>query len=506
MIPKDVVQRVVEASRLSEVVGRRIKLRKAGRAWQGLCCFHEERTPSLNVDDQRGTWKCFGCGEGGNVIDFVRLSYGWTFIEAIEALARDVGITISPLSPERIKAEARKLGDLEVIDLARLWYSQQLERTPEARAYLKQRGVSDEAVQAFGIGFAPAADSRGLAAAVGGRSGDDVLSRTGLVLADTGAPYFRDRIIFPIRDLRGRTVSFAGRALADAKPKYLTGRSSEIFVKTDVLYGADLARQPAHDGKPLAVVEGYLDVIAFWQAGIPAVAIMGSDLSEAQLRQLWRLSDRPILCFDGDTAGRAATRKALTLAFRHIAPGTTLQVAQMPSGRDPGSYLASGALAQLSAVLSAPVGLADAFWSASIADGLPSTPGQRAGLEQSMVDIIKGVGNGQLREKYIADCRQRIKQLAQPRAVYRANGDTYHSTNPATRRLLHGMPPVGRMTLREAISIVEVAQDPTIAVEMAGRIEEARLILASCGLDDGGQKASITGQRATEDRQGNSHR
>ena len=464
MIPADVVHAVREALPLSSIISRTIRLKRAGREWVGSCPFHSDHKPSLTVNDQKGIWHCFPCNKGGDSIEWVRQSHGWTFAEALEELAKQAGITIPAASPEQAKRDARRSSDLELLAKARIFYQQELAKQPAALAYLKQRGVSDNAINAYGLGYAPPGIA-GLATALGCGAGTGVLARLGLEVPERGEAQIRDRVIFPLSDTRGRTIGFAGRALDDRQPKYLNTPETEIFRKGSTLFGAAEARQQAHEGEPLAVVEGYLDVIAFWQAGIPAVAPMGTALTEQQLRVMWRLSDRPILCFDGDAAGAVATKRAISLSIAHLAPGVTLQAVQLRPGTDPGHYLAQGHTDQLKAILAHPTHLADAFWQLSTVD-LNINPETLGQLEADMVEAYARIPSPQLREKYLVDMRSRVKALQRPRKVIRSNGHSLHSTNPATTRLLNGIPTNG-MSLRDAVILNQVSIDPEMAVDRA---------------------------------------
>lgn len=329
--------------RVSDVVGKRVTLRRQGRELVGLSPFAKEKTPSFCVNDDKGFYHCFASGEHGDVIEWLTKGERMTFVEAVEHLAGLAGLEVPKADPRAAaQAQARKgLGDW--LELAAEWFAVRLHAGNEAtaaRAYLEQRGVPKEVWSRFRLGYAPD-DRSGLKSALiarGATPGD--LIAAGLLVSpeDGGSPFdrFRDRIMFPICDARGRVVSFGGRALNPArKAKYLNGPETAVFHKSRVLYGLHGARQLLADGGALVVVEGYLDVIACQRAGVAAVASMGTALTPDQIGLLWRLHGEPTLCFDGDRAGRAAAGRAMETALPLVEPGKSLRFSIVKGGKDP---------------------------------------------------------------------------------------------------------------------------------------------------------------------------
>src|SRR6476646_2727773 len=316
---------------VSEVVGRRVRLKKAGREWRGLSPFNQEKTPSFFVNDQKMAWFDFSSGKNGNIFDFVMMTEGLSFPEAVERLAGEAGLPLPTISrAEEARDERRKTLN-DVMELAAKFFEATLAARAgaKARGYLAERFALKEHLGKEGI-TTPDMIEAGLLVA-----GDDI-----------PVPYdrFRDRVMFPITDLRGRVIAFGGRALEkDVPAKYLNSPETPLFHKGDNLYNHQTARKATHDGASLIVVEGYVDVIAMVTAGFPgSVAPLGTALTENQLALLWKMADEPILCFDGDRAGQKAAYRAADLALPALLPGKSLRFALLPEGQDPDDLARSG--------------------------------------------------------------------------------------------------------------------------------------------------------------------
>ncbi len=338
--------------RLSEVIGRAVNLKRQGREWVGLSPFAKEKTPSFFVNDDKGFWHDFSSGKHGDLISFLQENERLSFREAVERLAGEAGLALPADDPRQAAAEARSMGLREWLEEAARWYAAQLRRPPgeAARAYLDRRGLGADDQVRFGLGYAPSGRTalKDHLVAKGARPGD--LVDAGLLIApdDGAAPYdrFRDRVMFPITDGRGRVVSFGGRALdPNARAKYLNGPETALFHKGRTLYGvpearrllqlAEVEKRPAS----LVVVEGYMDAIACARAGVPAVAGQGTALTEEQMEALWRLHPEPTLCFDGDAAGRRAADRAIDRALPLLKPGRSFCFAVVEGGKDPDEVL-----------------------------------------------------------------------------------------------------------------------------------------------------------------------
>src|SRR6516165_5036249 len=371
---------------VSEVVGRRVELRRAGREWRGLSPFNKERTPSFFVNDQKGFYHDFSSGKHGDIFTFLIESEGLSFPEAVERLAAQAGLAMPRLTEAAEAEESRRRTLHDVIELAAKFFEATLAaRTgASARGYLADRGLDAATQLKFRLGYAPP-ERYALKEHLGalGVSVEDMIEAGLLVTGDDiPVPYdrFRHRVIFPISDLAGRVVAFGGRALdKDAPAKYLNSPETPLFHKGATLYNGAAARQAAHDGAKVIAVEGYVDVIAMVTAGFPAtVAPLGTALTEEQLGLLWKMTDEPLLCFDGDSAGRRAAYRAIDLALPHIKPGKSLSFAALPQGHDPDDLVRSGGPGAVADVLAMARPLADVLWTRETETGRFETPERRA--------------------------------------------------------------------------------------------------------------------------------
>ena len=323
---------------MASLVGRRVKLARSGRHWKGCCPFHAEKSPSFYVYEDG--YHCFGCGAHGDAIGFVMQSSGGGFFEAVEQLAAEAGLEVPKPSPQAAEEDRKRLDLHAILDHTASLYQQNLFAPPgvPALTYLRGRGLTDDIIRRFGLGFAP--DGSGLTRRMAEMATPARLLEVGLLRAtEDGAPgreLFYNRVMFPIRDGRGRVISFGGRILGDGQPKYVNGPETPLFSKRRTLYGLDIARQAVRNRADLVAVEGYMDVIALHQAGFTgAVAPLGTALTEEQMAELWRLSPAPILCFDGDAAGRRAATRAAEAALPHLAHDRSLRFAALPEAEDP---------------------------------------------------------------------------------------------------------------------------------------------------------------------------
>lgn len=419
---------------LSAVVGRRVKLVKRGREHSGLCPFHNEKSPSFTVSDEKGFYHCFGCGAHGSAIDFVMNSEGLSFPEAVERLAAQAGLQVPEDRPEDRERSQRRAGLIDVVEAACAWFEEQLYRETgkEARDYLRQRGLKQHTIEAFRLGFAPR--QRGvLAKALRARGITvDQLIEAGLVKraedGERGPPeaagaaagageaglrdYFFHRVIFPITDRRGRVIAFGGRALGESKAKYLNSPDTPLFHKGRVLYNLARARKAAHDTGELLVTEGYMDVIALAEGGFPAaVAPLGTALTEEQIEELWRLAAEPTLCFDGDAAGQRAALRAAERALPLLKPGKSLSFALLPPGEDPDSLLRSQGPAALRGILEAAQPLADLLWRRATEGRPADTPERRAAIRAELRTQVRAIRDPELREDYRQEMERRFEAV-----------------------------------------------------------------------------------------------
>jgi DNA primase len=409
---------------VSEVVGRRVKLKKAGREFKGLSPFQQEKTPSFTVNDQKQFYHDFSTGKHGNIFDFVMETEGVSFPEAVERLASMAGMALPAATPDAARHEQRRKTLHDVMELAAKFFADTLasRHGAKARGYLGDRSITPATQLQFRLGYAPA-DRFALKEHLGGQgiSTEDMVE-AGLLIGgdDIPVPYdrFRDRVMFPITDARGRVIAFGGRALEkDVPAKYLNSPETPLFHKGDNLYNLATARQATHNGSPLIVVEGYVDVIAMVTAGFGgAVAPLGTALTENQLALLWKMADEPILCFDGDRAGQKAAYRAADLALPNLLPGKSLRFALLPEGQDPDDLARSGGRVAIEEVISAARGLADMIWTREIEGGSFATPERRAALEARINEISNGIRDEVVRRYYRQDLVQRLQRTFAPDA------------------------------------------------------------------------------------------
>lgn len=409
---------------VSEVVGKRVKLKKAGREWKGLSPFQQEKTPSFYVNDQKGFYHDFSSGKHGDIITFVMETDGLPFAEAVERLAGMAGLPLPAVTPDAARHEQRRRTLHDVMELAAKFFAETLASRvgAKARGYLADRAISPATQLQFRLGYAPPPPERFALKEHLGKLGVSVedMIETGLLVAgnDIPLPYdrFRDRVMFPITDLRGRVIAFGGRALEkDAPAKYLNSPETPLFHKGDNLYNHQTARKATHDGASLIVVEGYVDVIAMVTAGFAgAVAPLGTALTENQLALLWKMADEPILCFDGDRAGQKAAYRAADLALPFLAPGKSLRFALLPEGQDPDDLARSGGRGAIEEVIAAARPLADMIWSRELEGGNFATPERRAALEARIKELSNGIRDEVVRRYYRDEFVERLQRTFAP--------------------------------------------------------------------------------------------
>ncbi len=409
---------------ITQVVGEHVlwdkRKSQPGKGDMWACCpFHGEKSPSFHADDRRGRYHCFGCGASGDHFRFLTEKTGMSFPEAVELLAGRAGVPM-PARDERAERKAEVRRSLyEVMELATTYFTEALAHNVGARArgYLLDRGVSGAMQQRFRIGFAP--DSRnGLKEflAANGVSLKEMMD-TGLVVhgEDIAVPYdrFRGRLMFPITDFRGRVIAFGGRALsADVAAKYLNSPETELFHKRQTLYNGQAARQAGYDGKPIVVVEGYLDVIAAVAAGFEgAVAPLGTALTEDHMTLLWRMSDIPVLCFDGDSAGMRAAERSVDIALPMLKPGKSVKICTLPDGLDPDDLIKQRGRDAFSELISGARPLAEAIWGFETAAGIPDAPEQRAALEARLRERAGRIADVSVRRHYSQAFDEKISSL-----------------------------------------------------------------------------------------------
>jgi DNA primase len=400
---------------LSALIGRSIKVTKAGREYKACCPFHNEKSPSFTINDEKGFYHCFGCSAHGDAIRWMTDQRGLSFMDAVKELADAAGMQV-PAADPKAAAKAERVNTLyDVMTAAQDWFVEQfqgLEGT-EARAYCEKRGLKAETIKAFGIGFAP--DSRSKLKEALKQFGVEKLVEAGLLIAvEDKEPYdrFRGRLMIPIRDPRGRVIAFGGRILGAGEPKYLNSPDTPLFDKGRTLYNLDKASPASRSTKRVIVVEGYMDAIALAQAGFSeAVAPLGTALTEQQIAMLWRMVPKPLLCFDGDAAGQKAAFRGAQRALGGLKPGHSLEFVTLPEGQDPDDLVKAKGPRAFTELLNAAEPLVERLWKAELAAEPVATPEDRAGLKQRLGVHLANIADTEIRRHYADAFRERFDTL-----------------------------------------------------------------------------------------------
>lgn len=436
MIPPRFLDEIRSRVNVSEVVGRRVKLTRAGREFKGCCPFHHEKTPSFTVNDDKQFYHCFGCGAHGDVIKFVMQQDNLSFVDAVDMLAAQAGLQMPKPDPQAQARAEKAKGLHEMMDMAAGWLQGQLDAPShrDVREYLQNRGISAASISAFRVGFAPD-DGQALRRYLKEQGFTDAqMMEAGLLKKSERAadPYafFRGRVMFPVGDRRGRIVAFGGRILPEhmrppsqgdfKPPKYINTSDTALFDKGRTLYAESFARQAARDGQTVLVTEGYMDVIACHQAGFRgAVAPMGTALTEEQIASLWGMIPQdekvPVLCFDGDNAGRQAAGRACERILPLLGPGKSARFAFLPEGEDPDSLIKSGGAGAFQAVLDSAISLFDFIWLAHTAGREFTTPEAKAGVVRAMQNQILEIADRDVQIYYQEQLKSRVSETFFPR-------------------------------------------------------------------------------------------
>jgi DNA primase len=434
---------------LSAVISPSVKLLRAGREWKACCPFHNEKTPSFTVNDDKGFYHCFGCGAHGDAIRFLTDHRGLAFMDAVKELAANAGMEVPAPDPKAKERAERTASLTDVMGAVAKWFADQLQglEGAAARDYLKRRDIDPALVARFGLGLAP--DNRTALKRALAHLGEDQLVETGMLIQpeeDGKESYdrFRGRLMIPIRDPRGRVIGFGGRILGEGEPKYLNSPDTPLFDKGRSLYNIDRAAPASRAARRLIVVEGYMDVIGLDRAGISeVVAPNGTAVTEAQLGLMWRLDPSPILCFDGDSAGRRAAVRAALRALPLIAPERTLRFVELPPGQDPDDVVRDGGKAAFEALLARPEPLDERLWRHERDSAPLTTPEARAGLRQRLIDHSQGIGDPALRSLYREQWLGRFDALVRPQQGQRQQRSGFARGTFKNGRWAPPAPPVG---------------------------------------------------------------
>jgi len=434
--PPSFIDRLKNHFLISEVIGKRIAIKRHGREYQALCPFHNEKSPSFTINDEKGFYHCFGCGAHGDAISFVMQHDRASYPEAIETLARDAGIALPEISPEQIKKAQTEKTLYDVIEAACTWFEKQLQSPAHVLAweYAKQRGIHTDLMRQFRIGNAP--DERTALNKHLLQLGFDVKLQidAGLVIpTDDGQIYdrFRGRLMFPIRSSSGKVIAFGGRLLASSSknlPKYLNSPETALFKKGEMLFNLDQAKKPARETGMVAVMEGYMDVVMTAQSGIPyAVATLGTAVTPSHLRLLWQLSKEPVMCLDGDTAGKRAMLRAIEVALPLLSAGQSLRFAVLPKGEDPDSYVQKYGKASFETLLQNAKRLSQVIWESLAAQHKITQPESRAALEGAFTKLCASITDNGLKNHYLSYFKKQLWESSR----------TQKTGKPASSRSTH---------------------------------------------------------------------
>ena len=488
---------------LSDIVGKRVKLVRKANRFNGLCPFHNEKTPSFYVNDSDGFYHCFGCNANGDAISFLRESEGLEFIEAVKQLSSLAGMEMPQREPVDTEAAKRRLTALELLETAACFYQRHLDQPDGKYAlqYLEDRGLTAEMRQEFRLGYAP---KSGLYASLQQREFPaDLMHRLGVIgRSDRDGSiydYFRNRVMFPIENRQGKVIAFGARAMGDAQPKYLNSPDGPSFNKGSVVYGWSQARSRVRQGLPLVIVEGYMDVIAVSASGIAgALAPLGTAMTEQQIQLVWKLHKEPILCFDGDSAGQKAAMRALERILPLLEPSRNVRFAMMAEGQDPDDLLTAEGPDGLARVLAGAVSLIDMLWAQKLREyGLDrpdSQPTQRAAFWTDIRQMGRNIVHNQTRTAFLDDIEYRIGTM---RASYRQS--QYGQPNFGKKGVLPSMmrspkrPQTGRIIQHKAILALLIAfpehlsiyAEPVVAIHMEDEtLSELKNLLISQMIND----------------------
>jgi DNA primase len=466
---------------LSEVAAKRIRLTRAGREYKACCPFHHEKTPSFYINDDKRFYHCFGCGAHGDIIGFVMHYDRLSFPEAIESLASLAGLAVPQDTPQERERYDQEKRLYLLMEKTTAWFEEQLFATSgrEALHYLQGRGLTEEGMRRFHLGFAPQDAQLLIRRMTSEGFTPDEMLQVGLVKKAPDRPdhysFFRNRVMFPVGDSRGRTVAFGGRVMGEGEPKYLNSPDHPLFHKGKLLYGLSRARQALSQGQPIIVVEGYMDVIALVENGyLGAVAPLGTALTEDQLMLLWKLLPpldardpsrdySPILCFDGDGAGLKAAVRGVARALPLLTATQTVRVAYLPEGEDPDSLLKQSGKSGMQPVVDQAKNMIDVLWEQTIASRRLQTPEDRSAFTQALREKIKAIRDESLRRLYGEEIKNRLDALFERnKTVERA---------PAKAGFSKRVPPSGPIIARKGIGNPERIKEKLMLAVMINHPE-----------------------------------
>ncbi|MHA1134605.1 MAG: DNA primase [Alphaproteobacteria bacterium] len=440
---------------VSQVVSRRVQLKKAGREWKGLSPFNKEKTPSFTVNDQKGFYHCFSSGKHGDIFTFLMEMEGLSFPEAVERLAGDAGVSMPAPDPRYERSMKERLGLMDAVEAAAKLFEQAIRAKGgrEALGYAEGRGVSRDTIAEFRMGYAPGGRDTLKSTLLKQGFTEAQLLEAGLIIKpDDGRPTydrFRNRLVIPILNAKSRVIAFGARALSpDAQPKYLNSPETKLFDKGSMVFNFTRARQSAFEKGELIVTEGYMDVIALHQAGFKnAVATLGTAFTERQMEVLWLLAPEPVICFDGDRAGEAAAARAVDRMLPALREGRSFRFVFLPEGQDPDDVVRGAGPAAFAAQLKSAHPLIDMVWTRETAAAPLDTPERRAAFEARLETLLGEIGNTRVRDHYRREIKDRLFELWRPQAPRARQAGGKEVRMPVRREALPPPTPYGFATI-----------------------------------------------------------
>lgn len=400
---------------IADVVGAKVKLTRKGREYTGLCPFHNEKTPSFTVNEAKGFYHCFGCGAHGDIVKFEMDANGLTFMEAVEKLAHKIGLEVPRINRESPEQMEKRNTAYDIMEMAAKFFEKQLKLVggQRAREYLARRGFGDEIIAKFRLGYAP--NNNGLKAQLASKGvTEQEMHELGLIAIPEDKnrrshDFFRDRVMIPIMDKRGKVIAFGGRIMGDGQPKYLNSPETPVFNKRRVLYNLNHARDAAFQEKRLIICEGYMDVIGMDNYGIHyAVAPLGTALTEDQIQEAWKVVDEPTCCFDGDMAGKRAAIRSVDRVLPILKAGNSLKYVFLTGAKDPDEFLKAFGRDEFLKVISETVPLKDLLWQKNTESKPVSTPEQKALVEKNIKEEVAKIADETVRNYYAQDMQNKI--------------------------------------------------------------------------------------------------
>ena len=467
---------------LSGLIGRSVRVQKAGREFKACCPFHNEKTPSFTINDEKGFYHCFGCGAHGDAIRWMTDHQGLPFLDAVKELAALAGMEVPAPDPRAAKRAEEQKSLHDVMAAAQAFFVQSLaeEQGAQARAYLASRGFPAQTVKDFGFGYAP--DSRTALKDALSQFPEAMLIEAGLRIVVEGRdPYdrFRGRLMLPICDPRGRVIAFGGRILDKTKtdaPKYLNSPDTPLFDKGRTVYNLHRASPASRQSGRVVVVEGYMDVVALAAAGIgEAVAPLGTALTEEQIERLWRLTETPVLCFDGDAAGQRAAARAIVRALPLLRPGHSLKIAVLPAGLDPDDLIKQQGLVAMEAVLGTARPMVEVLWEIEQKAAPLATPEDKAGLKARLMAHVETIGDGDIKALYRRELLDRFGALAYPQRERPAFQPAQRGSNPGRKGPWQPAPPPLSPAVTARMQAVGEGR-PLLAAVLTGLIAQPQQI------------------------------